>query len=226
MSQSDDLIQQLIEKLSDTMDPDNARAFVAHCLAAKDQEIASLVVTEHRDAEAREARLRALLVEWRERARRVRPLESEPITADKRKRIQEWMCYTNRANELDAALAISAHLGEAKLAPAALAQSSDDPAVADAKRWLNDAGRAYAPCVQHQPDAWQQVAHELVLTDDDRRELHRQMDKTAAAALGRLSIALYQFAWDFAESLRIPELLAWLSRRFQRSPQRGPGDRE
>lgn len=25
----------------------------------------------------------------------------------------------------------------------------------EAKRWLNDAGRSYAPCVEHQPDAWE-----------------------------------------------------------------------
>lgn len=46
--------------------------------------------------------LRALVDDWRERARRVRPLESAPFTRQKRERIAEWMFYTNRANELAA----------------------------------------------------------------------------------------------------------------------------
>lgn len=46
--------------------------------------------------------IRALIQQWREKARRVRPLESAPLTAEKRARIAEWMHYTNRANELEA----------------------------------------------------------------------------------------------------------------------------
>jgi hypothetical protein len=48
--------------------------------------------------------LRALVDSWRERARLARPLESAPLTRQKRERIKEWMFYTNRANELSAAL--------------------------------------------------------------------------------------------------------------------------
>jgi len=46
----------------------------------------------------------ALVVEWRERARRAFPLESAPLTAEKRERTKEWLFYTNCANELEAAL--------------------------------------------------------------------------------------------------------------------------
>jgi hypothetical protein len=48
-----------------------------------------------------EQSLKRLITEWRERARRVRPLEHGPITAEKRARIAEWMHYTNRASELE-----------------------------------------------------------------------------------------------------------------------------
>jgi hypothetical protein len=50
------------------------------------------------------AALASLVTEWRERARRVRPLESARITNAKREAIAEWMHYTNRANELAALL--------------------------------------------------------------------------------------------------------------------------
>jgi hypothetical protein len=48
--------------------------------------------------------LAELLAVWRERARRARPLETGVVSAEKRARTQEWMWFTNRANELEAAL--------------------------------------------------------------------------------------------------------------------------
>jgi hypothetical protein len=45
-----------------------------------------------------------LIVSWREHARRVRPLETAPLTADKRKRTGEYIHFTARAIELEAAL--------------------------------------------------------------------------------------------------------------------------
>lgn len=45
-----------------------------------------------------------LVQRWREHAARVRPLESAPLTAEKRERIAEWMLYSNRAAELNALL--------------------------------------------------------------------------------------------------------------------------
>ncbi len=58
-------------------------------------------------AQQERARLDKLLTDWREHARRVRPLESARLTAEKRARTAEWMFYTNRANELEAELAAS-----------------------------------------------------------------------------------------------------------------------
>lgn len=50
-------------------------------------------------------KLQALIADWRELARRVRPLESAPLTQEKRERIKEWMFYCNRANELETTMA-------------------------------------------------------------------------------------------------------------------------
>lgn len=50
-------------------------------------------------------RFETLAYSWREKARVIRPLESARITATKRARIAEWMFYTNRANELETAIA-------------------------------------------------------------------------------------------------------------------------
>jgi hypothetical protein len=51
------------------------------------------------------ATVKALSDDWKERARRVRPLESARLTAAKRAAIAEWICLTNRAIELDAIIA-------------------------------------------------------------------------------------------------------------------------
>mgnify|MGYP001568308171 CR=1 FL=1 len=48
--------------------------------------------------------IRQLVADWRERARLARPLESAPVSAEKRERTKEYMWFTNRANELEAAL--------------------------------------------------------------------------------------------------------------------------
>lgn len=62
------------------------------------------VLSELDASRARERRLEELIAAWREHARRVRPLETSWNTAEKRKRVEEWMMYTNRANEVEAAL--------------------------------------------------------------------------------------------------------------------------
>ena len=61
--------------------------------------------------------LAELVADWRERARRARPLESTPLTAEKRRRIAEWMFYTNRANELEGVMAKLATAGRAVETP-------------------------------------------------------------------------------------------------------------
>jgi hypothetical protein len=48
------------------------------------------------------ATVKALSEDWKDRARRVRPLESARLTAAKRAAIAEWICLSNRATELDA----------------------------------------------------------------------------------------------------------------------------
>jgi hypothetical protein len=48
--------------------------------------------------------VKALIAKWREEARLARPLESQPLTAEKRARMEQWIWYTNRANELEALL--------------------------------------------------------------------------------------------------------------------------
>lgn len=82
-------------------------------LSAKDDRDAfaarAQVLREQRDAIVGEKvalllRLEALQQDWRTRAERARPLESAPLTAEKRARIAEWMCYINRANELEQTL--------------------------------------------------------------------------------------------------------------------------
>lgn len=60
---------------------------------------------EIQKAQAARAKLTDMIAQWRETARLARPLETAALTAEKRERIAKWMMYSNRASELEAALA-------------------------------------------------------------------------------------------------------------------------
>ena len=96
---------------------DNARC--ARCLTAPDDKYepaieamkaqAQYAVQALTDMERQRdellAAVKVLRDDWKERARRVRPLESAALNPAKRAAMVEWMWFRNRASELDAIIA-------------------------------------------------------------------------------------------------------------------------